>query len=220
VTGTLVVDFDSTIVGAESLEELAAVALEERPDRREVLAEVQAITRSGMEGEIPMSESLSRRLALFRGHRRHLEPVVHLLAKRMSPSFRRNRDFFVRNLRTVIVVTSGFFECAAPVVEELGIPPSNVYANRFLYDSDGSITGLDTSSPLAGDGGKAAQVAALGLERPVCVLGDGYTDYEIRKAGLADTFVAYTETVRREAVVAVADHVVSDFDGFLELGIP
>ena len=44
-------------------------------------------------------------------------------------------------------------------------------------------------------GGKIRRLALLDLDGPVYVLGDGYTDYEIRQAGLAHRFYAYTENV-------------------------
>ena len=61
----LVLDFDSTIVTVESLDELAAMALEGRPDRGEVLARIKAITDAGMDGSLPIDRSLAQRLALL-----------------------------------------------------------------------------------------------------------------------------------------------------------
>ena len=53
------------------------------------------------------------------------------------------------------------------------------------------------------------------------VLGDGYTDYQMREAGLAQRFYAYTENVARPAVVAHADQVLPTFDEFLyQLKLP
>ena len=48
---------------------------------------------------------------------------------------------------------------------------------------------------LSRDGGKIRQLVLLDLDGPVYVLGDGYTDYQIREAGLANRFYAYTENV-------------------------
>lgn len=52
----------------------------------------------------------------------------------------------------------------------------------------------------------------LNLNGDIYVIGDGFTDYEIRQAGLAKKFYAFTENVSREKVVKVADQVVTSFD--------
>src|SRR5690606_8655657 len=46
-------------------------------------------------------------------------------------------------------------------------------------------------------------------------IGDGYSDYVMREAGIADKFFAYTENVHREKAVSKADHVVPNLDEFL-----
>ncbi|HPW63926.1 MAG TPA: phosphoglycerate dehydrogenase, partial [Cyclobacteriaceae bacterium] len=51
----------------------------------------------------------------------------------------------------------------------------------------------------------------------VYVIGDGYTDYEIKHAGLANKFFAFTENVEREKVLSKADHVAPSLDEFLYL---
>jgi len=49
------------------------------------------------------------------------------------------------------------------------------------------------------------------------VIGDGYTDYQIKAAGLANKFFAFTENIHRENVVQAADHITPSFDEFLYL---
>jgi hypothetical protein len=41
------------------------------------------------------------------------------------------------------------------------------------------------------------------------------TDYLVRGVGAADVFIAYTETIRREPTVAVADYAAASFDDVL-----
>ena len=62
------------------------------------------------------------------------------------------------------------------------------------------------------DGGKVKLMEELNLSGDINVIGDGFTDYEIRQAGLANKFYAFTENVSREKVVKVADMVVTSFD--------
>ncbi len=49
------------------------------------------------------------------------------------------------------------------------------------------------------------------------MIGDGYTDFEIKDAGLANKFYAFTENVGRENIIEKADHVAPSLDEFLYL---
>jgi D-3-phosphoglycerate dehydrogenase len=217
----LVFDFDSTFTQVEGLDELAAIALQGQPDQAQRVAAIKALTDQGMAGEIGFQESLRRRLALLGAHRRHLAPLVAHLQGKVSESIRRNGDFFRQHADRIYVVSSGFREFIEPVVAEFGIAPGHVLANTFTFDAEGSITGCDAANVLSRDGGKIQQLKDLQLDGPVYVLGDGYTDYQIREAGLAKRFYAYTENVSRPSVVAAADEVLPTFDEFLyQLKLP
>jgi D-3-phosphoglycerate dehydrogenase len=217
----LVFDFDSTFTQVEGLDELAAIALQGQPDQAQRVAAIKALTDQGMAGEIGFQESLRRRLALLGAHRRHLAPLVAHLQGKVSASIRRNGDFFRQHADRIYVVSSGFREFIEPVVAEFGIAASHVLANTFTFDAEGNITGCDAANVLSRDGGKIQQLKDLQLDGPVYVLGDGYTDYQIREAGLAKRFYAYTENVSRPTVVAAADEVLPTFDEFLyQLKLP
>jgi len=217
----LVFDFDSTFTQVEGLDELAAIALQGQPDQATRVAAIKALTDRGMAGEIGFQESLAQRLALLGAHQRHLAPLVAHLQTKVSESIRRNGDFFRQHAERIYVVSSGFREFIEPVVAEFGIPASHVLANTFTFDTAGNITGCDPTNVLSRDGGKIQQLRDLHLDGPVYVLGDGYTDYQIREAGLAKRFYAYTENVSRPSVVAHADEVLPTFDEFLyQLKLP
>ncbi len=217
----LVFDFHSTSTQVEGLDELAAIALTGQPDQAERVAAIKALTDRGMAGEIGFQESLAQRLALLGAHRRHLAPLVAHLQTKVSESIRRNGDFFRQHAERIYVVSSGFREFIEPVVADFGIRPGHVLANTFTFDAEGNITGCDAANVLSRDGGKIQQLKDLQLDGPVYVLGDGYTDYQIREAGLAKRFYAYTENVSRPTVVAAADEVLPTFDEFLyQLKLP
>ena len=211
----LIIDFDSTFTQVEGLDELAAIALQGHPDREQVVGNIRALTDSGMNGSISFSESLRRRLGLLSARREHLPLLVAQLKTKVSDSIVRNRDFFRQFPGRVYIVSSGFREFIEPVVADFGISSDYVLANTFTYDEAGNITGFDPNNVLSRDGGKIEQLRQLNLPGDVYVLGDGYTDYQIREAGLANRFYAFTENVTRDAVVARADEVVPSFDEFL-----
>jgi D-3-phosphoglycerate dehydrogenase / 2-oxoglutarate reductase len=211
----ILIDFDSTFTKVEGLDVLGSISLATRPDRDAVLAEINAITDRGMAGEISLPESLSLRLQLLRAHRDHLPALIELLAEQVSDSFRRNHEFLTENADRIYIISSGFREFIVPVVTRWGLRADHVFANTFTVDETGNIVGCDPDNPLAGDNGKVRVVKSLNLPGEVLVIGDGYTDYEIRLAGLASRFYAFTENVARPSVMAVADHIAPSLDEFL-----
>lgn len=211
----LVLDFDSTIVNAEGLDELARIALAEDPDRERKVLAIEGITRDGMEGRIGIDESLARRLEMLDIRKGHVDKVVRLLRRRLSASFRRNRAALRRNAARIFVVSSGFRDYVVPICKDLGIPAERVHANDLTWSRDGRVTGFKRANPLARPGGKADAVRALRLKGHVVAVGDGATDCEIRDRGAAREFVAYCENIERDGVAARADRTVRSLDELL-----
>jgi D-3-phosphoglycerate dehydrogenase / 2-oxoglutarate reductase len=210
-----ILDFDSTFTKVEGLDELAEIALADSPQKAAVVGQIRAITNAGMDGKLSFRESLLQRLALLRANRQHLAALVEVLRDKVSESVKRNRLFFETYSDNILIISSGFREFIEPVVTEYGIKPENIYANAFTFDAAGNITGFRDDIALAHNNGKVTLLAELNLPGEVYVIGDGYTDYEMRKAGLANSFYAFTENVAREAVTENADHVVPSLDEFL-----
>ncbi|MBV9349230.1 MAG: HAD-IB family phosphatase, partial [Patescibacteria group bacterium] len=208
-----IIDFDSTFVRDESLDLLADIALTGKKDKDATLKKISAITKRGMEGKIPFSESLSRRLKLFSADRTHVKAAAEYLQGRASLSIERNRNFFVKNADRIYIISGGFKEYIEPVVARFGISKSHVLANSFVFGTKGKIRGA--KGPLTKEKGKAEAIAALKLKGEVVVIGDGMTDYGIKQSGVANVFFAFTENVERAAVVKKADHTVKSFDEVL-----
>lgn len=53
-----IIDFDSTFVSVESLDELAKIALRDDPSREKTALEISRITALGMEGKLSFEKSL------------------------------------------------------------------------------------------------------------------------------------------------------------------
>ncbi len=212
-----IIDFDSTFTQVEGLDELARIALEGSPAKDQTVAEIRKLTEQGMAGEITFQEALQKRLALLNATRSDVEKLVSFLLGKISPSFLRNRVFFDYHADDVIILSSGFKDFIVPVATSLGAKEENIFANTFEYDADGNITGADTRNPLAGNEGKIKVIESLNLEGEIHVIGDGFTDYELKARGLAHQFYAFIENVERPNVMAKADHVVKSLDEFLWL---
>ncbi len=212
-----VFDFDSTLVQVESLPELARISLRHHPKRAARIAEVEHITELTANGQMSMAEGIALRIELLNAHQKHLESLIRVLKRSLTPSIKRNRAFFKKYRDRIFVASNGFHEFVLPVVESLGIPRKNVFANSFLLDDEGFIVGFDSRNPLIHQDGKARVLKNWHLEGDVYAVGDGYSDVKMRESGFATRFYAFTENVRREAVVEIADHVLPSLDELLYL---
>ena len=212
-----VIDFDSTFTKVEAFDVLADISLNDHPDQEKIKQQIVDITNLGMSGEISLRESLEKRLALLAPHRNHLPALITLLKSKVSESFKRNKEFFSTYQDNIYIISNGFREFIEPVVTEFGIKPENILANEFRFDETGKVIGFDKENPLSSNNGKVEQLKRLKLDGDVYVIGDGYTDYEIKHSGLANKFFAFTENVERDSIMEKADHVTPSLDEFLYL---
>ena len=212
----LIIDFDSTFVTVESLDELAHIVLKDNPESAQRLETIRAITRAGMEGSIPFDESLSKRLKLLNINQKDIHAATIVLAKKVTPSFKRNKQFLMENSQNILIISGGFYEMIIPIVSEYGILEDQVFANKFVYKGTSRIAHVDSQNIMAQSGEKVAQANALGLAGEIHVIGDGYTDYQIKSEGPANKFFAFIENIRRNSVCEVADVVLSNIDDYIK----
>ncbi|MEN7548303.1 phosphoglycerate dehydrogenase [Rapidithrix thailandica] len=212
----LVIDFDSTFTRVEALDELCDIAHEGKSDKQEILQKVKHITDLAMEGSLSFREALEQRVDLLVANKAHLAQLISRLKEKVSESFKRNREFFEKHSDDVLIISNGFKDFITPIVTAYGIKEENIYANTFIFDEEGNITGFDHTNPLSQAKGKVKLMQELDLaDGQVFVIGDGHTDYEIREAGLAHKFYAFTENIERQSVTQKADHVAPSFDEVL-----
>ena len=210
-----VIDFDSTFTKVEALDILGEISLSNHPERNARLQKIKDITDLGMAGEMSLRESLIARIQLLNGNRAHLPELITRLSKLVSKSIERNRVFFNDNPENTFIISNGFKEFIVPVVTKFGIKADHVFANDMIFDEEGNIIDLNRDNVLSINGGKVKQIEALKLKGQINMIGDGYTDYEVRQAGMANNFYAYTENVAREPVKKHADHIAPSFDEIL-----
>jgi phosphoserine phosphatase len=190
-------DMDSTMIGQECIDELAAHA--------GLRAEVSAITERAMRGEIAFEPALRERVALLKGL--PLAVVDAVLESRitLSPGGRALLATLRANGCHCCLVSGGFTLFTGPVAGRLGFHEHR--ANRLVVD-DGRLAGA-VEEPILGRDAKLATLvelrARLGLPRAaVMAVGDGANDLAmLQEAGLG---VAY----RAKPVVAAAAHARLD----------
>ncbi|WP_419211795.1 phosphoglycerate dehydrogenase [Maribacter sp. X9] len=215
VSRKYVFDFDSTLTRVEALDVLAEMTLEGKSNKEDIVREIQKITNLGIDGDISFTESLERRLKLLHANKEDLDGLVKELRNKISKSIASNKEFFEKYADDIYVISCGFKEFIDPIVKEYNIPSERVYANTFKFDQEGNIIGFDEKNVLSQHNGKIDCLRQMDLEGEVQVIGDGYSDYVMREAGIAHKFFAYTENVHREKAANKADYVTPSLDEFL-----
>ncbi len=212
-----IIDFDSTFIKTEALDELAKISLKDDPDKAAKIQIIKEITNRAMEGDgsLPFNLSLSKRIKLLNASKSDISILTRKLHGQVSRSITSNRDFFKKNSDDVIIISGGFRDYIVPIVAKFNIPAKNVFANDFTYSNSGKITGFDKKNLLSKPGGKVRQLKALKLKGEITVIGDGHTDYELKTSGLVDKFYAFTENIERTGVARKSDHITPSFDEFL-----
>ncbi|MBI2026113.1 MAG: phosphoglycerate dehydrogenase [Candidatus Levybacteria bacterium] len=215
-----IIDFDSTFIKVEAIDELSEIVLKENLDKDEITKEIKKTTALGMEGKIKFSESLLKRLSLLPIKKEDIDKLIKHLKTKITPSIKRNKDFFKKHSDNIYIISGGFKEYIYPVVKKFGILENHILSNSFICKNN-KVLGFDKKNILSQENGKARVVKSLHLEGNVFVLGDGYTDFEIKKLNKSVKFVAFCENVKRESVVKKADLIVHSFDEFLfSLNLP
>lgn len=214
-TKKFIIDFDSTFTQVEALDILGEISLINDPEKAKKLQSIKDITDKGMEGSITFRESLELRLEILKASKTQITDLIAALKQKVSKSFERNKEWLRDNAADVYIISNGFKDFIIPIVSEYGILKENVFANEFVYDESGNIVDFNRENPLSQNNGKAETIKNVNIEGDIYVIGDGYTDYEIKASGLANKFYAFTENVHRPKVVSQADHIAPSFDEIL-----
>ncbi len=207
-------DFDSTFTQVEALDILAEISIK-GADKTEKTKAIAELTQKGMNGQISFNESLKERMKIVSGSKADIERLIAILKTKVSTSILSHKTFFKENKDNIYIISSGFKDFIDPVVADFYISSAHVFANTFTWSKEGIISGFDNKNPLGKNQGKPKLVKKLGFPAPVVVVGDGYTDFEIKKEGAADMFIAYTENISRPSVTKHADYIASNFNDFL-----
>ena len=210
----IILDFDSTIVRYETIEVLAEFSLQKNSNKNEILDKIKTMTSLAMLGKISFSKALSKRVSLLEAHKKHINKTIEFLKENISSTFKENLSFFNKINNNCFIISGGFKEIIIPVLENFNLPANNIYANSFIHDEQ-NIISIDKNNPLSKDGGK--NLVAKNIKGYNIIIGDGYTDYEVKKDGNANIFIQYTENVNRLELNKKADYICSDFSQIIKI---
>lgn len=211
----LIFDFDSTIITSETIELLTDICIS-KEKLPQVRSSIESITNRAMNGDLSFKDALSKRLKILGLRRDHIDQMKREIVSYLSPSVEKHRGFFRKNKENIFIISGGFTDIILEVSRDLKIPDNQVFGNTLLFEGD-RVVGFDPSNPLCESGGKSIRVKSLNLEQPSIIIGDGFTDYEIKRDGQATYFVAYTENIYREKVVKLANFQASSMDQLLTI---
>ncbi len=196
----LVADMDSTLIGQECVDELAA--------RVGVGARVAAITERAMRGEIAFEPALRERVALLAGLSETIVAEVLESAITLTPGARALVQTMRANGAHTAIVSGGFTLFTGAIAERLGFHEHR--ANRLVVEH-GRLAGR-VAEPILGRDAKLATLrelrAQFGLAaHETLALGDGAND--LAMLGEAGLGVAYRA---KPAVAAAADARLDNAD--------
>ena len=144
-----VFDFDSTLTRVEALDVLAEITLVNNPKKEAIINEIIEITNLGIDGKIPFTASLEKRIQLLNAKKSDLAILIQQLKEKVSPSIERNKEFFEKFSENVYVISCGFKEFIDDIVKDYNIPSERVYANTFIFDENDVIVGFDNANVLS-----------------------------------------------------------------------
>ena len=167
------------------------------------------ITNQAMNGEISFDMALNQRIKLLNAHKGHIELVIQQIKNNISTSFLKNKSYLKKNSENCFIVSGGFKEIIYPIVKSFGFKKENIYANEFIYDKE-NIISIDKKNPLSKDLGKVK--IAGNIKGNNIIIGDGYTDYEIKKYNKAILFIQFIENINRKKLNSKANFIANDFN--------
>jgi len=194
----LIFDFDSTIVGTETLDELVKSKLE----TSEQQAEIDAITLAAMDGRLDFHASITRRFAVANLTAEDFKCIARNITGKITPGFVELICARQERRDEIFIVSGGFIDTIMPIASILGIPRENCFAN----DCEEVPSGLClVEGPLLYDGGKNIVVRALKvagrLPGRTVMIGDGMSDFGVFASGDADDFIGFGAHVVRPRVL-------------------
>ena len=206
----LLIDFDSTFIKDESLELFSSISLKEISNKDVIIKKIAQLTTDAMEGNIKFSDALNKRIKLLQAHKDHIKIIINKIQENITDSFLSNKQFFNDNYKNCYIISGGFIEIIYPIVKPFKIEKTNIFANQFLFNENNDIISLDKANPLSKDEGKVK--IAKRIKGTNIIIGDGFTDYEVKKYGAAEKFIQFSGNINRKKLNPLADYIANDFN--------
>tara|TARA_Y100001954_G_scaffold98253_1_gene107068 strand:+ start:525 stop:1199 length:675 start_codon:yes stop_codon:yes gene_type:complete len=207
----LIIDFDSTLIKVETLECLAEIALDNSKNKNQIIKEINQMTDLAMSGKMSFNESINNRLSLLNLKKEYISKIINQITENFDTTFLKNLEFLESYIDQIYIVSGGFREIIELSLKAISNKKWNIFANNFIFN-DQKIIGIDNNNPLAKNHGKVELIKSLNLKGEKIIIGDGYTDYEVKKYNQAKYFLCYNRHINRQIVANHADLICDDFE--------
>ncbi len=206
----IIFDCDSTLSLIEGIDELARLAGQE--------AEIAALTKRAMEGDIPLESVYEKRMVAVKPTRAQLRAVRQAYRDRCVADAAQVIAALHEQGKQVFIVSGGLREAVVDFGEWLGITTDHIFAVGMEYNQ---LSGewwryhrpneteqflAVEAHPLTATGGKTAIIEneiRSHYKGRAMLIGDGLSDLEARPA--VDLFVVFGGAVERARILAEAD---------------
>tara|TARA_Y100000590_G_C15511624_1_gene935641 strand:- start:95 stop:760 length:666 start_codon:yes stop_codon:yes gene_type:complete len=209
----LIFDFDSTFIQLETIEILADFALQNHQNKEYILDTITKITNQAMSGKISFDKALKDRISMLDLESRHIQDTSKFLKNKISNSFIQNIDYIKNRKDNCYIISGGFKEIIRNVIIPFEFKENHIYANDLIYEKNNKIM-INSNNPLSKNKGKCK--IAKNIKGYNIIIGDGYTDYEVKKHGYAEIFIQYIENINRKELNTKADLIANDFQEIID----
>lgn len=189
----IVFDFDSTIITVESLDYAIDFA-----SNGQFSKQIEEITNQGMNGEIDLKTSITKRLELCK----ITEQTQNAIAKKMVNYITDGMENLAESLHKkheIFIVSGGMIDFIVPVAKKLKISSKNCVANEISF-KNGEFSHLK-DTPTLHKNGKSEALKQLGiLNKNTVIIGDGFTDLEVHLNNPQVKFIGVGMNISRPVV--------------------
>jgi HAD superfamily phosphoserine phosphatase-like hydrolase len=194
---TVIFDYDSTLIKCESLEMILA----KKNLADDVMQRIKDITNQGMSGTITFLTSLQKRMDVVPLNRQDFIDFGRESVNYLTPGMKELIQELKKYEVDVWIISGAVREVMFPVAKELEIPQEKILGIDLIWSSTGEYQGIDTDKPISHSKWEGAQSVVSEWSSPKIAVGDGITDYALFEHHLVDHFIAFTQNVRRQAIL-------------------
>lgn len=186
-------DVDSTVCRDEAIDELAKYVGKSK--------EVSEITKSAMMGAFDFRKALAKRLSIIQPSAEILNQYLLTNKPKLTPHIEELVTLLHKRNVDVYLISGGFEIIIEAAAKKLNIEFDRIFANRIMFNPDGSYAGFDANMLTSMQDGKARIIDRLKRTKHyknLVMIGDGVTDLEACPP--ADAFIGFGGNQVRESV--------------------
>ena len=211
-------DFDSTLVKTESLNDILTLSL---GNNKEKIQQLEQLTKLAMEGKLSFKESLEKRLTLSTITKSMINNIINKTLDEITD----NIESVIKNIykydnTNIYIVSGGFVDVIEPIAKKLNIKSNNIYANKFIFNNQNEVIGIENTLLLQ-ECGKAKVIQDLKdknlINGKTIMIGDGYTDLETYLTKAVDKYICFCGVIARQSVIEKSQIIANNVQDLIDI---